>query len=126
MKVILILSFLFLLASSIDTICSANSDCPANATCSNSYCECNIPFILDCSIPAQFLTASETVLAINNITTYLQTESTLPDIYYSFMFQVCVYSSVPNYNLSFSLYVNTGQPQLDNTNFVGSVSVSLQ
>lgn len=67
---------------------------------------------------------------VQNFTTYTQTENQKPDVYYSFLFQVCLntiltsQAVIDNYNLFFQLYVNTGNIDL-NQSSVGNVTTKL-
>lgn len=94
--------------------------------CPGSYCQCDALYILDCSTYAGYLTSDYQDITTTNVTAYYQTNYEQPDIYYSFTFSVCCSgTSLTQYNLSFSLYVNNGANALGQDNFVGTVSADL-
>lgn len=128
--------FLFLILSScfssvlaIIQTCATDTDCAitsANSICQSSFCQCLSTFILDCNTPADYLTSNYQTLRLDNTTQYWQTMANKPNTYYDFMFQVCgSLPTIPNYNLVFDLWINSGAAQLSQQNFVGSVNLDL-
>lgn len=122
----IIISLCVLHCFTINQTCAINSDCPANSQCSSGYCKCNVPYILDCSVPADALSETFGSFLVTNVTSYYQTQGLSPNIYYSFLFQVCCASTnLTNYDLNFTLWVNDGENTLNQDNFVGTISIAL-
>lgn len=126
---IIILSCSFSSVLAIIQTCSSDADCAlisVNSICQSGFCQCSSTFILDCNTEANYLTSNYQIITLTNETQYWQTMSNKPNTYYDFMFQVCgSLPTIPNYNLVFDLWVNSGASQLNLQNFVGSVNLDL-